>query len=175
MGNTPGRTLKMNRTSIILLLVTVLLPEIFCGDSSQDWISDINDKGKALLSKLGFTNDQTPNLNEVLQNFKIDEETLNKITSAFTENEDMKKLINTLSDKQELKKLVNEKTSLAQAKVDEFVEKIQDKVKDMNENANQAKEMSEDANQANVLANSSGERGMSLYCGALLLLVIFFK
>merc|ERR1712066_230880 len=169
---TPGRTLKMNRTSVILLLVTVLLPEIFCGDSSQDWISDINDKGKTLLSKLGFTNDQTPNLNDILQNFKINEETLGEITSVFTENEDKKKLMNALSDKEQLKKLVNEKTELAQAKVDEFVEKIQDKVKDMNE---KDKKMSEDANQANVLANSTGERGMSLYCGVLLALVIFFK
>ena len=126
-----------------------------------------------MLSKLGFTNDQTPNLNDILQNFNINEETLGEITSAFTENEDIKKLINTLSDKQQLKKLVNEKTSLAQAKVDEFVEKIQDKVEKMNKDANEDDD--EDEDEANVLANSTGERGMSLYCGVLLLLVIFFK
>ena len=93
-----------------------------------------------MLSKLGFTNDQTPNLNDVLQNFNINEETLGEITSAFTENEDIKKLINTMSDKQQLKKLVNEKTSLDQTKVDEFVEKIQD-------------------NQASVLANNLEKAG----------------
>ena len=123
-----------------------------------------------MLSKLGFTNDQTPNLNDILQNFNINEETLGEITSAFTENEDIKKLINTMSDKQQLKKLVNEKTSLDQTKVDEFVEKIQEGLSDRQ----QLKKLVNEKISL-VLANSTGERGMSLFCGVLLFLVIFFK
>merc|ERR1712025_1044355 len=60
---TLGRTFKMIRTSVILLLVTVLLPEIFCGDSSQDLASELGDEFNDVLEKLGITKESLGEIN----------------------------------------------------------------------------------------------------------------
>merc|ERR1711988_168155 len=69
---TLGRTFKMIRTSVILLLVTVLLPEIFCGDSSQDLASELGDEFNDVLEKLGITKESLGEIN-----------TKNKVTEFF--------------------------------------------------------------------------------------------
>merc|ERR1719204_1216303 len=114
----------MIRTSVILLLVTVLLPEIFCGDSSQDLASELGDEFNDVLEKLGITKESLGEIN-----------TKNKAT--------------------------------------EFFAKIQNKFNpDQQASSSGDQQASSSGDQQ---ASGSGERGMSLYCGVLLLLVIFFK
>merc|ERR1711973_976139 len=139
---TLGRTFKMIRTSVILLLVTVLLPEIFCGDSSQDLASELGDEFNDVLEKLGITKESLGEIN-----------TKNKVTE-FVANMQNK-----------IKEMSEDQQASIKTKATEFFAKIQNKF-----NPDQQASSSGDQQ-----ASSSGERGMSLYCGVLLLLVIFFK
>ena len=84
-------------------------------------------------------------------------------------------LLKTLGMNKEIK--INTQTEYLQ-----FEEKMKNKVKEMSEDQQaifMAKYAEFSAKFQNklmeILTNSSGERGMSLYCGVLLLLVIFFK
>merc|ERR1711872_968311 len=97
---TPGRTFKMIRTAIILLLVSILVQNTLLDDND-----DVGKQAEEAVKKIG-----------------------NDIENAG------EKVLATAQD---------------------GMSKINEKV--------------------NEMASSSGERGMSLYCGVLLLLVIFFK
>merc|ERR1712098_627475 len=103
---TLGRTFKMIRTAIILLLVSILVQTTLLDDTIQDNLKKVGDAIQDNAEKVG---------------------------DALQDN----------------------------------AEKVGDALTDNLENAgNEIK---------NQLTSSSGERGMSLYCGVLLALVIFFK
>merc|ERR1711915_1002217 len=108
---TPGRTFKIIRTTIILLLVSILVQKTLLDDDVVDSLKDAGKQAGDTLKQMG--------------------------------------------------------------------DNIQDKMKDVGKQAgdtiNQIVENTKDKLNEMTTSSSSGERGMSLYCGVLLLLVIFFK
>merc|ERR1712083_637312 len=106
---TPGRTFKMIRTTIILLLVSILVQKTLLDD---DVVDSLKDAGKQAGDTLKHTGDNI--------------------------QDKMKDVGKQVGDT-----------------VNQIVENTKDKWNEMT-------------------SSSSGERGMSLYCGVLLLLVIFF-
>merc|ERR1711988_229044 len=101
---TLGRTFKMIRTSVILLLVTVLLPEIFCGDSSQDLASELGDEFNDVLEKLGITKESLGEIN-----------TKNKVTEFVANMQNM------------IKEMSEDQQASIKTKATEFFAKIQNK------------------------------------------------